>query len=95
MIFACMALGALALLGITAFLFNKVTLVIGIMLGVVSGFLLWRRISDLQAILRRKREKGCELLRKATEEMGRWRELYRLEDAKNADLVAVFDNMEF
>ncbi|MDE6517671.1 MAG: hypothetical protein K2L18_07475, partial [Acetatifactor sp.] len=65
-----------------------------ILLGVVSGFLLWRRISDLQVILRRKREKGCELLRKATEEIGRWRELYKLEDAKNADLAAVFDHIE-
>lgn len=94
MIFACMALAALVLLGITAFLFNKISLVIGILLGVVSGFLLWRRISDLQVILRMKREKGCELLRKAIEEIGRWRERYKLEDAKNADLVAVFDNME-
>lgn len=94
MVFACMALAALVLLGITAFLFNKISLVIGILLGVVSGFLLWRRISDLQVILRRKREKGCELLRKAIEEIGRWRERYRQEDAKNADLVAVFDNME-
>lgn len=94
MVFVCMALAALVLLGITAFLFNKISLVIGILLGVVSGFLLWRRISDLQVILRMKREKGCELLRKAIEEIGRWRERYKLEDAKNADLVAVFDNME-
>lgn len=91
-VFVCMALAALVTLGITAFLFNRISLVIGILLGVVSGFLLWRRIADLQVILALKRKRGCELLKKAIEEIKRWRELYRLEDAKNADLVAVLDN---
>lgn len=92
LIFVGMALAALVILGITAFLFNKISLVIGILLGVVSGFLLWRRVTDLQTLLAQKRKRGCELLKKAIEEIKRWRELYRLEDAKNADLVAVLDN---
>lgn len=94
MIFIGMAIAAILTLVITAFKFNKISLVIGILLGVVSGFLLWRRISDLQAILEAKKQKGCELLKKAIEELKAWRELYKLEDAKNEDLVNVFDGME-
>lgn len=94
MVCGCMVLASLALLGVTAFWFNRISLVMGVLLGVVSGFLLWRRISDLLQIRRGKREKGCELLRGTLEELGRWRELYRQEDAGNADLAAVFDNME-
>ena len=89
-----MALAAIITLVITAFVFNKISLVIGILLGVVSGFLLWRRISDLQAILKAKKENGCSLLKKALEEIRCWRELYKAEDIKNDDLVNVFDGIE-
>ena len=93
-IFLLMAIGALATLTITAFAFNSVMLVIGILLGVVSGFLLWRRISDLQLILKAKIDKGCQILKKALEEMKAWRDRYKAEDAKNADLITVFENIE-
>ena len=93
-IFILMAIASLGTLLITAFAFNPVMLVIGILLGVASGFLLWRRISDLQAILRSKILKGCQLLQKTLEEMKAWRALYRTEDEKNADLVSVFENIE-
>lgn len=69
LIFIGIAIASLATLGITIIKFNKISLVIGIMLGVVSGFLLWRRISDMQIILRVRREKGCALLKKALEEL--------------------------
>ena len=92
MIFIGMAVAAIMILGITALVFNKISLVIGILLGVVSGFLLWRRISDVQAILKLKREKGCALLKKALEELKNWRQLYKSEDAKNADLINVFED---
>lgn len=95
MIFIGMAFAAIIILGITAWKFNKVALVIGILLGVVSGFLLWRRISDIQIILRAKREHGCQILQKALEELKSWRTLYKQEDVKNADLVSVFENIEF
>lgn len=94
LIFLGMAAASLVLLGITALWFNKISLVIGILLGVVGGFLLWRRISDMQAILKAKREKGCALLKKALEELKSWRSLYQQEDAKNADLVDVFEDVE-
>lgn len=95
MIFIGMAIASILTLVITAFAFNKVALVIGILLGVVSGFLLWRRISDMQTILKAKREHGCLLLKKALDELKAWRELYRLEDAKNEALVNVFESIEF
>ena len=94
MIFMGMAAVSLILLVITAFFFNKITLVTGILLGVVSGFLLWRRISDLQEALQAKKEHGCTLLKKALEELRTWRKLYRVEDAKNEALVSVFDSIE-
>lgn len=95
MIFIGMALASLVILGITAWKFNKIALVIGILLGVVSGFLLWRRISDMQIILRAKRLHGCQILQKALEELKAWRNLYKQEDSKNDDLVNVFENIEF
>lgn len=94
LIFMGMAAASLVTLGVTMFAFHKVALVIGILLGVVSGFLLWRRISDMQAILRAKREKGCAILKKAIGELDSWRKRYRTEDAKNADLVEVFEHVE-
>lgn len=94
LIFSGMAIAAILILVITVFNFNKIPLVIGILLGVVGGFLLWRRISDMQAILKAKREKGCMLLRNALEELKTWRELYQFEDAKNTDLSDVFGNIE-
>lgn len=94
MIFIGMAAAALIILGITFFKFNKISLVIGVLLGVVSGFLLWRRVSDIQTLLKAKREKGCMLLKKTLEELKDWRNRYRQEDAKNADLACVFENVE-
>ena len=94
LIFIGMALASLVILGITAFQFNKISLVIGVLLGIVSGFLLWRRISDMQTILRLRREKGYALLKKALDELKSWRDLYKIADQKNADLVSVFENVE-
>ncbi len=95
LIFIGMAIASLVILGITVWKFNKISLVIGILLGVVGGFLLWRRISDMQTILRAKREHGCQILTRALEELKAWRALYKEEDAKNDDLVNVFENIEF
>ena len=94
MIFLGMAVAGVLTLVITAFHFNPISLVIGILLGVVSGFLLWRRIVDLQAILAAKRQKGCAILKKAIEEIKNWRKLFKEEDAKNEDLVNVFDGID-
>lgn len=94
MIFIGMAIASIITLVITAFAFNKISLVIGILLGVVSGFLLWRRIADLQAILEAKKQQGCMILQKALMELKAFRDLYKNEDAKNEDLLNVFDGLE-
>lgn len=93
-IFLALAVAALVLLVITVFKFNKISLVMGILLGVVSGFLLWRRIADLQTIFRLKQEKGYKLLKKALEELKVWREMFKEADKKNEDLVNVFEDIE-
>ncbi|MBD5460575.1 MAG: hypothetical protein HDR26_06475 [Lachnospiraceae bacterium] len=95
MIFTGMVIAAIVVLGITAFFFNKIALVIGILLGVVGGFLLWRRTSDMQSILRTKREHGFQVLKKALDELRLWRDIYKREDAKNEALVNLFENIEF
>lgn len=92
-IFIGMILASLFILIITAIHFNKMALVIGILLGVTGGFLLWRRVVDMEAVLRAKKEQGCQILKKAIEELGAWRKLYQLEDNKNIDLVNVFENI--
>lgn len=92
-IFIGMILASLFILIITAIHFNKIALVIGILLGVIGAFLLWRRIVDMEAVLRAKKEQGCQILKKAIEELGAWRKLYQLEDNKNIDLVNVFENI--
>lgn len=94
LIFIGMVLASVLTLAITIASFSKVGLVIGILLGVVGGFLLWRRVSDLQAILKVKREKGYNTLYKALGELHAWRNVYRGEDLKNTALVNVFDNIE-
>ncbi|MBR4343517.1 MAG: hypothetical protein IKP88_12590 [Lachnospiraceae bacterium] len=94
MIFLGISLGAIIMLVIIFFVFNKIALVIGILLGIVGGFLSWRRISDLQAILKTRRENACMKLKNALNELKAWREMYKAEDAKNIDLVNVFDDID-
>lgn len=93
-IFIGMVIAAIGVLGVTVVFFNKIALVIGILLGVVGGFLLWRRVSDMQSILRVRREHGCQVLKKALDELRIWRDMYKQEDAKNEALVNVFESIE-
>lgn len=93
-VFIGMALASIITLVITFFQFNKIALVIGILLGVVAGFLIWRRTVDLLAILNEKRKNGCLVLKNALDELKAWRKMYKAEDVKNSDLVNVFDNIE-
>lgn len=90
LIFSGMCLASLVILVIVAFAFNKIALVVGILLGLTGGFLLWRRLVDMAEILRAKREKGCRLLKGTLEDLGNWREAYQQADRENADLLEVF-----
>ena len=93
-IFIGICIAELVLLIITAFKFNKVTLVMGILGGVAGGFLVWRRVSDMQLILKSKKDKAIAKLKNTLAEMAGWRRLYKTEDKKNEDLVKVFDNVD-
>jgi len=92
-IFIVMTLVALLLIGITISRYNPVTLVIGILLGAVGGFLLWRRIVNLNQILYRKRDKAIAIIRSCLKELAAWRKNYNESSSKNKDLVAVFDSL--
>lgn len=88
--FSGMCVTALLILIILMFFFNKIALVVGILLGIAGGFLLWRRTVDMLKILKAKREYGCKRLKEALEEMKQWREEYHAADKKVEDLIQVF-----
>ena len=75
--------------------FSPVPLVIGILLGAAGGFLLWRRIVNLEKILEIKMNKTIGIMTKAVEELGNWRKKYKTEDAVNKELISVFDDLVY
>lgn len=94
MIFAAMLVASVTALALCAFNFNKVVLTAGILLGVAGGFLLWRRIVDLNELLNAKLEKSRQTLKQCIEEIGQWRDLYKKADGQNEDLVTLFENID-
>ena len=91
--FTVMCVIAAVMLGITIKFYNPATLVIGILLGAVGGFLLWRRIVNLNMILYRKRDKAIMIIQNCLKELFDWRKIYHSNDEKNKDLVSVFDSL--
>ncbi len=81
---ACFA--SLLTLLINVFFFNPVILVLGILLGLAGSFLLWRRIVDVGKQLKERKRLGVNLLKKALEELDKWRTVYKAEDEKNINL---------
>ena len=90
-VFSGMCLVSLLIILIMFFFFQKIALVIGILLGIIGGFLLWRRIVDMTDILKSRRDKGCRFLNSAMEELRQWRKDYKLADEKAAYLIQVFE----
>lgn len=86
LIFGGVCASALLLLIITAFFYNPITLVIGILSGLMGSFLFWRRIVDVENILKEKQRLGVNVLKRALDELKLWRSSYRQEDGRNADL---------
>lgn len=85
---------SLLTLGIMAFSFSKVALVIGVLLGLAGSFLLWRRIVDMRVILEQKRTKGLNKLQIALQELKAWRESYHIENIRNADFEAALNKFD-
>ncbi len=90
-IFGGICIAALLILVIVAFAFSTVMLTIGVLAGVLGGFLLWRRIVDVGRILDEKKRLAQVKLQQALEELGQWRKLYHEADAHLPDVQAALD----
>lgn len=94
-IFILMCAGALLLLTIAAMTITSkafpVLITLGITLGIVSGFLVWRRWVDLGKEIAEKCRLTLVKLRKALDEMGVWRKLVKKESEAIEDLQNAID----
>lgn len=93
-VFIAMLVASVVALALCAVSFNKVVLTAGILLGVAGGFLLWRRIVDLNEMLAAKLQKSLTILRQCIMEIGQWRTLYHKADMQNEDLVGLFETID-
>ena len=59
----------------------------------LGGFLLWRRIVDLEKILKQRCAAGCETLRQTLEEMHQWRQLYHQADSRKTEWMDVLSTV--
>ena len=76
---------------VMAFAFSTVALTIGVLGGVLGGFLLWRRIVDVGRMLDEKKRLAQVKLRQAMAEIRQWRELFHAADAHLADIEAALE----
>ena len=90
-IYGVMCIAALLILIIMAFSFSPAALTIAVLLGVVGGFLLWRRIVDVGKILAEKRRLAHVKLGQAVGELAQWRAAYQTADAQLPDLQQALD----
>lgn len=90
-IYGAVCLASLLILTITAFAFHPAGLTIGVLAGVLGGFLLWRRIVDVGRILDEEKRLAHEKLQQALRELGTWRTRYREADAHLPDIKDALD----
>jgi len=90
---AVTGVGLLALI-ITAFLFNPISLTIGILLVVAGSFLLWRNIDSVKKKHIEDERQSLMKLSHVIEELAEWRQAYHQEDAKFTDLSAALEKFE-
>lgn len=90
-IYSLICIVALMILVVMAFSFSTVALTIGVLAGVLGGFLLWRRIVDVGRLLDEKRRLAHIKLQQAIEELGQWRKLYHEADAHLSDVKDALD----
>lgn len=88
-IYSGICLVSVLILIFMAFAFSPAMLTIGVLAGVLGGFLLWRRIVDVGRNLDEKKRLAHVKLQQAIEEIGQWRRLFHeadahLEDVKDA-----------
>ncbi len=94
-VFLLMCFGAVILLGIAGLTVSTgafpVLLTLGIVLGIVSGFLIWRRWVDLGKDVVEKCRLTLVKLRNTLDEMGTWRKLVKKESEAIEDLQNAID----
>lgn len=71
---------------IAARTFSSAAVVIAVLLGICGGFVLWRRIVDLEAVLEHQKHVSMERIRKVLAELAEWRTAYKAADAAQADI---------
>lgn len=95
-IFILMCAASILLLGVSALCTSMpqvftALIVIAIVLGIVSGFLLWRRCADLDKELSENRRLAILKLRGAVDEMSRWRNMVEYNFKALGDLKSALD----
>lgn len=90
-IYSAICAVALLLLVIMAFSFSPAVLTLGVLAGVLGGFLLWRRLVDVGKILDEKKRLAFVTLRQAMEELAQWRKLFHAADAHLTDIKDALD----
>jgi hypothetical protein len=94
LIYGVLCAVALTILIIMPFAFNEIALTIGILIGLASSFLLWRRIADVGKILHEKKRQGVLRLKNVLDELRQWRSDYKEADTKHADLMNAIEKFE-
>lgn len=90
-IYGVLCLAAVLILVIMAFSFSPAALTVAVLLGVVGGFLLWRRTVDVGKALAERRRLAHVKLGQAMGELAQWRTMYQAEDAHLPDLQQALD----
>lgn len=90
-IYTLICVAAVLILLIMAFSFSTVALTIGVLAGVLGGFLLWRRLVDVGKMLDEKKRLAQVKLRQALEELAQWRKLFHEADAHLTDVQDALD----
>lgn len=90
-LFTVVSAASVLLLVLTAFAFNPVTLTIGVLGGIVGGFVLWRRLVEVGRILEEKKRLGLLKLHQALDELAAWRGLFHAADKHAVDVKEALD----
>ena len=85
-IYSGICLVSVLILIFMAFAFSPTMLTIGVLAGVLGGFLLWRRIVDVGRNLDEKKRLAHVKLQQAIDEIGQWRRLFHEADTHLADV---------
>lgn len=90
-IYSGVCLVALLILVVMAFSFSTIALTIAVLAGVLGGFLLWRRIVDVNRMLDEKKRLAFVKLQQALEELRQWRKLFHAADAHLTDIESALE----